>query len=92
MQLETLLPLGLALACPISMLLMMRMSSAGKTGCHSAGESEPTPARAESAEERRAKLLEQRQAIDAELGMLRGEVRASAPLMGRQPLAARHDG
>lgn len=73
MQLETLLPLALVLACPIGMLLMMRMAAPGKGGCHSAGGSEPAPARAESAEERQARLLEQRRAIDADLEQLRIE-------------------
>lgn len=94
MQLETLLPLGLALLCPISMLLMMRGASHGAAACHPARESEP--AQDESAERRRARLLERRRAIDAELRMLRDEAPAGAgapaPHVGPQPLTAGHDG
>lgn len=89
MQLETLLPLGLALLCPISMLLMTRGASHGAPACHPAREG--APAQDESVDKRRARLLERRRMIDAELGMLRDEAQVPAPRVGRQPLAG-HDG
>lgn len=87
MQLETLLPLGLALACPISMLLMMRGGSRHGAGCHQPDAHEDFQRM--PAEERAARLLARRDALDAELEALRVESPRRTVAQSRSPCRPR---
>lgn len=77
MQLESLVPLALALACPVGMVLMMRGASRHGAACH-----RPEARDGEHGapiDARTAQLLERRRAIDAELDALRSEARSETP-------------